>query len=388
MGRASGSRTTIAVDALAVSRKSAGSFTVLLGLMRELMELCDYDFVIYTVCDDVEKKLGECGGRIKYIYAPIWTKVFVLRCLWQQSVLPSLAKKAGCRLLYSASGYPELFTRLPVVSHQQNLWSFTKPQPWWPYRSRIKVFGCRAIARLALKYSRANIFISDYLRKSANEMVPCAQEKNFTVYNAISHDCLSTCISPEVTTLKREFCICVGSFMVHKNYIKLLQAFKIVAEKCPSLDLIIVGSYETNYGRKVQNLYQQLDLQNRVVFRGSLDFNSIINLYHRAKFSINISLLEGFGLPILESMAVGCPVICSKSTAFPEIGDDTVCYCDPQEPDDIAEKMLTLCQDEVFRKKLSELGLERAQKFTWKKSASILLNIFDKVIKEGLSNVS
>jgi len=386
MDRASNGRTRIAVDALAVSRESSGGFTVLLGLMRELMELCDYDFIVYTLCGGVEEELGEYGGRIKYVYAPRWAKKFIFRTLWQQLVLPRLAKKNRCCILYSATGYPELLTRLPVVSHQQNLWSFTKALHWW---SGIKVFLCRLIARLALKYSRANVFISDYLRKSANEMVPYARDKNFTIYNAISHESLAADIPAEDVPLKGDFCISVGSFAPHKNYITLLKAFKIVAEKYPNLSLVIVGDYKTNYGCKVRNLCRQLELQDRVIFRGLLDFGSIINLYRRGEFSINVSLLEGFCLPVLESMAVGCPVICSKSTAFPEIGGEAVCYCDPQKPYDIAEKMLKVHQDETFRKKLSELGLKRAKKFTWRNSASVLLNIFDKVIEgSGLPNVS
>lgn len=367
----------IAVDALAISRRSAGSFTVLLGLMRELPKLSSCKFIIYVLQRDIEQQLGTCNGRFEYVYAPRWAKRLVLRCFWQQLIMPRLAKKAGCRLLYSASGYPELFTLLPVVSHQQNLWCFAKPQRWWTIRNRMKSFLRRQIAKVAIHKSKANVFISDYIRECAGRMVPSTQGKNFTVHNGILYDLLSANTSVEKAASKRDLCISVGSLVVHKNYTTLLQAFKIVARKCANLDIVIVGNYKTDYGRKVRRLCRQLDLQNRVIFRGPLDFDSIIELYGRARFSINVSLLEGFGLPILESMAAGCPVISAASSALPEIGGDAVCYCDPQNLCDVAEKMIKMYQDEALRTKLRKLGLERAKQFIWENSALKLQNVLE-----------
>ena len=86
------------------------------------------------------------------------------------------------------TGYPEIFASLPVISHQQNLWSFAKPQSWWRPKNRAKSFLRRQVAKIALRKSKANIFISDFLRSAANEMVPKTAEKNFTIHNAISSE--------------------------------------------------------------------------------------------------------------------------------------------------------------------------------------------------------
>ena len=373
--------TKIAVDALAISRKSAGSFTVLLGLMRELVGLCDYKFVIYARTKDIEAEMGGFDGRITYVYSPVWTSNFVLRCMWQQLVLPRSAKNVGCDILYSASGFPEPFTSLPVVSHQQNLWSFAEPDVWWPYKARLKTFLRRILAKIALKTSRANVFISDYLRECANRTVPSTEVKNFTVHNAVPYDLSVIVVSPENVAIKGDFCISVGSAAIHKNFTTLLKAFKIVAEKCDNLNLLIAGNHKTAYGETVQNLCRELDLQQRVVFCGPLDFKNIMWLYKKAMFSVNVSLLEGFGLPVLESMASGCPVICSDCMAFSEIGGTAVCYCQPTDPCDIAGKILKMYGNEDLRKRLSELGLERSRKFNWRNSAKVLMEIFEKVSK-------
>ena len=372
---------TIAIDALAISRKSAGSFTVLIGLVRELVNLCDYKFVIYVACSDIEYELGSCKERIDYVYTPSWAKKFLLRLFWQQLILPKLARKSGCKLIYSAAGYPELLASLPVVSHQQNLWSFAKPKQWWTVKNRIKSFLRRRIASSTLRSSDANIFISDYLRDCANNLFPETKDKNFTVHNAVF--CLDGHALKDFKAdwIDKEFCISVGSVIIHKNYEVLLRAFSIINRNCPDLYLIIVGNYNTIYGQRVKDLCQRLRLNSRVIFTGALKLEEILYLYKKAVFSINVSLLEGFGIPVLESLVMASPVICSDIPAFREIASDAAIYCNSRIPEDIAEKAIRFYADENKRRNLATKGLERASKFSWNNSAKKLLVIFDKFLR-------
>ncbi len=379
MNKVTAKKITVGVDALAINHDSAGSFVVLLGLMREFINLCEHSFVIYAVSRDIERSLGNLDGRVSYVYAPPWTRNIVLRIVWEQFVLPRLSIKNGCDILYSASGYPELFTSLPVVSHQQNLWSFAEAQRWWSYRTRVKTFLRRITAGVALRTSGANVFISDYLRECANKAFPGTQYKNFTVHDAISRD-IETASSSAVIQLNEQFCISVGSIAAHKNYTALLEAFEIAERKCGNLKLLIVGKHNTRYGQKVQGLCRKLNLEQRVVFGGSLAHEEVMELYREALFSINVSLMEGFGLPVLESMASGCSVICSRCTGFPEIGGNAVCYCDPTDIDDIAEKIIKLYSDETLRKHLSIIGLAQAKRFDLRESARTLLRVFENVV--------
>lgn len=373
----------IAVDALAVSRKSAGGFTVLHGLLPELAKICDYQFVLYMASDDIEKSLGSLDGRIEYVYAPKWARNAPMRHLWQQFSLPGLIKKANCNLIYSASGYPELFSSLPVISHQQNLWAFERPKEWWPQHNRRKIFFYRQICKLAIRISDANIYISDYLRECAERMVPSTRDKNFTVYNGLTP---SQPCDPEqkddysYNLSGQTFCLCVSTVAPHKNHIRLMEAFKKVSESCDGLNLVVAGSLNSDYGRDVVNLCRQLGLKDRVVFLGSLNYGNILKLYEQALFSVNVSFLEGFGLTILESMAHECPVVCSNTTALPEIGGDAVLYCDPLDISDIADKMARMYIDLDLRRRSKMAGKERSKRFTWEKSAAKLIDIFNRLI--------
>jgi glycosyltransferase involved in cell wall biosynthesis len=371
----------IAVDALAINRRSAGGFTVLQGLLPELVKICDYQFVLYTVSNDIQASLGTLDGRVTYVYPPKWVGSIVTRCFWQQFFFPGLIKDAGCKLLYSATGCPEIFTTIPVVSHQQNLWPFTESQLWWTVKNRAKSFLRRRVAKIALKTSKANIFISDYLRDCANNLFPQTRGKNFTVHNAIPNpkDILSTSIGTE--WIDKDFCVAVGSIVIHKNYENLLKAFKIVSEKFPDLYLVIVGNNTSNYGVRVKNLCKEFKMDNKVFFAGSLKLEQIFYLYKRAVFSINVSLLEGFGLPVLESLAMSCPVVCSDIPAYKEIAADSAIYCDSKKPENIAEKAIQLYADEDQREKMAVRGIEQAAKFSWNDSAEKLLAIFNNILR-------
>ncbi|MFA5553184.1 MAG: glycosyltransferase family 1 protein [Phycisphaerae bacterium] len=365
----------IAVDALAISKDSAGSFVVLVGLIKELIKLSDIDFVLYVTKPDIERTIGG-RERLEYVYAPKWAKIFFGRLLWQQFILPILVKKAGCSLLYSASGYPEIFTKLPVVTHQQNLWSFEPPQQWWSVKNIIKSFLRRQVAKIAILTSDANIFISEYLRDIANLSIPKSAQKNFTVVNAISSKHFNFDNIPKGEYSAKEYCLAVGSLVVHKNYLALIHAFRFVANECPALEMIIVGNFTNKYGNKVRKLCKKLKLDKKVIFTGGIDFEKVISLYHQAKFSVNVSLLEGFGLPVLESMASACPVVCSDIPVFHEIGGESVLYCNPTNAEDIAKKMIYLYKDEKKRKILSMAGLERSKSFSWCQSAVKMIDVF------------
>ena len=102
-------------------------------------------------------------------------------------------------------------------------------------------------------------------------------------------------------------------------------------------------------------------------------------LYSMAQALVFASLYEGFGLPVLEAMACGCPVITSKVTSIPEVGGDSVLYIDPERVDSITDGMEQMLSDRELRTNLSHAGLERAKLFSWSKTAQNICQILEQL---------
>lgn len=362
----------IAVDALAISRESAGSFTVLTGLMKHLPDGINARWLFLVNSEHVEKALREINPEFMFYRAPRKTVSVFHRTAWQYIRLPHILKEKKCDLLYSASGYPHPTSPIPVVSHQQNLWSFSESQSWWDAKTRIKAFLRRMVAGKALRTSVKNIFISEYLKAAADEKFPNFCEKNVVVSNAISSEDIQPRNPDDVN---ENYIISVSSVAPHKNYPALLKSIALVRETIPDIQLKIIGNYTTPYGQNVMRQSHDLGLRSNVGFLGYRPLEDIYSLFQKAKFSINVSLLEGFGLSVLESMAVGCPVICPETTAFPEICGQAALYCDPDNIQDIAEKICKLYNDPVLQTQLSGAGIEQAGKFTWERSAQLFWDV-------------
>ncbi|MFC1809281.1 glycosyltransferase [Candidatus Omnitrophota bacterium] len=112
---------------------------------------------------------------------------------------------------------------------------------------------------------------------------------------------------------------------------------------------------------------------------GFVEENDLYALYQLASLYVYPSLYEGFGLPVLEAQASGCAVVCSKVSSLPEVGGESVQYCDPYSEDDIAQAVIKVLSDEVYRKDLIARGYENIKRFNWDQSARELLGIMREV---------
>jgi len=123
------------------------------------------------------------------------------------------------------------------------------------------------------------------------------------------------------------------------------------------------------------------NLPDNIVFTGYVDDIELVNLYNKASIFIYPSFFEGFGIPPLEAQACGTPVICSNTTSLPEVGKDSVVYCDPYDLKDIREKIELVMNDETLQKELRQKGFENIKRFSWKKSANKMIEIIESMHK-------
>jgi hypothetical protein len=229
-----------------------------------------------------------------------------------------------------------------------------------------------------------SIFVQDRLR--ALYGVPAG--RLFTVYNVIQarlpihHD--------ELTPLPegRPYFFYPANAWLHKNHEVLLLAFRLyrshaLAAGGQPWQLRLTGHDDSRWD-ELKAIAATLDLQNDVIFHGYVDSANMSALWRRAGALVFPSLHEGFGIPLLEAMHHGCPIIASNATSLPEVGGEACLFVEARRPEDLAAAMTRLADDTALRNELSARGRERMKAFSWRlESAKLLDRILD--LAQGVS---
>ncbi len=179
------------------------------------------------------------------------------------------------------------------------------------------------------------------------------------------------------------FFLFVGNFKPHKNLPRLLQAFHQIAEAIPEWHLVVLGKMEGFVTRDAlsRTLLQQLpNIVDRVHFLGEVPYEQLPHFYNLASVFVFPSFYEGFGLPPLEAMACGCPVVASRAASIPEVCQDAALYFSPFDVDEMSQQLLQMAQSPDLRRTLKEKGLKRAQLFTWEKSQTATRAVIESLL--------
>jgi len=305
-----------------------------------------------------------------------WKNIKIKRCgrltgnLWEQIELPFFARSG---LLVNLCNIGPLFHNHQVlVLHDASVYAV--PQAY-SFSFKLKY---RIIMYVLAHASNRLVTVSDFSKHELAQYLHIDSSKITTLPEGCEH-ILS--IEPDDTIIKRTnltkkpFLLAVGSSSPHKN-IPMLEA-AIAAMPEDSIDLVIAGGVFS----KVFNSVQAVESKN-IKHIGYVTDGELRSLYAHATGFIFPSLYEGFGLPPLEAMSCGCPVISSNRSSMPEICGDAVLYFDPNNISEISQAVAQLTKDESLRRSLIQKGYERTRKYTWKSSAVELATIIKKIISD------
>lgn len=180
-------------------------------------------------------------------------------------------------------------------------------------------------------------------------------------------------------SIPSDFLLFVGTLEPRKNLDRLLFAFKEINNRRPSLHLILIGK-KGQAEKKLKEQVEFLGLKDKIHFLGYRSRYELKLFYHLARALVLPSLCEGFGLPILEAMACGLPVLASKSSAMPEVGGEAALYFDPQNIQEMVEAISSFLSNRELSLTLAEKGRRRAQEFSWEKAARMTLEFYYQVV--------
>lgn len=214
--------------------------------------------------------------------------------------------------------------------------------------------------------SRAIIVPSKFVAKDLANYEPFTKNRITVTYEA--SEPASNKNPQKLPKVNKPFILHVGSPFPHKNIDRLIDAFAVLHEKQPSLQLVLGGKKEF-YFRELETKLATNPLRDQIIIPGFVSEEELSWLYKNAEAYVLPSLSEGFGLPGLEAMAYGCPLVSSNATCLPEIYGDAAVYFDPHKASEIASAVLGLLGDPRKRKDLIKRGDQQLKKYSWKRMA-------------------
>lgn len=294
------------------------------------------------------------------------------------TTLPWLMRGAHADV-WHATYVPPPFTSEPYLFTLVCSSMLERPELFPPaVRLRLKVLTERAIAK-----ADQILCISDHIRQVVRERYGVSEDRMVVTHLGVSESfqpfdkAEARQFVRQAYGIERPYFLFSGRWEPRKNIVRILQAFARFKAETKS-DIVMVFSGERTWAaRQADDVIREHGLQDEVVDLGKSPWEELPQLYSGSLALIYPSLWEGFGLPIVEGMAAGTPVVTSNNSSMKEIGGDAALLVEPESVDDIAAAMQALAADPDLRTNLRNRGLERVKDFTWRKTAEKTLQYYE-----------
>lgn len=299
--------------------------------------------------------------------------------LWFERSLPKLLKQLKPDLFLSPDGYLSLSSDIPSlpVIHDINFEHYPKDLPFW-YRKYYRHY----FPKYASKATRIAT-VSDFSKSDIQKQYEIDADKIDVVHNGVSER-FKPLSSSEKGAAKKEFSngkpyfVFVGSIHPRKNIVRMLLAFEHFKNSGNYEHHLVIIGQKKWWTHEMESTLNGMKFKNNVLFKDSVSAEKLAFAVGGAEGMLYVSLFEGFGIPIIEGMKSGVPVITSNVTSMPNVAGNAALQCDPKNEKQIAEQMKRLVHEPTLSNQLIEKGLARANDFSWDKTAELL---WDSVLK-------
>ncbi|MCX8015404.1 MAG: glycosyltransferase family 4 protein [candidate division WOR-3 bacterium] len=315
----------------------------------------------------VKKDLRPSLGRFGHIK----------RWSWLQFRLPDLLRNNQIDILFSTVPEGIISYRFNQVIVVHDLSPLIFPQIY----PRLNKYY-RYYLPLILKRCVQVISVSQFTKQEIIHYYNIDEKKITVIHEGYDVD---VAISNDFENIKKEynldnFIICVASELSpRKNLPYLIKAISPLLKKLNHFSLVIVGKIDMRFFPSLQNLISKENLVGKVVFTNYISKEKLYQLYKAASLSIFSSIYEGFGLPILEAMACGTPVVSFKTSSIPEIAGDAAMLVELGDDAGLISAIEKIINDNEYRQKLVEKGIRRVKDFSWQKAAYDIFHLINKI---------
>ena len=292
---------------------------------------------------------------------------------WSQVRLPVALAGREFDVLHVPGHRVPWITRGRLVTTIHDLVFFTHPETLRPAHRQRLIWYTRQAARRSARL----IAISETTRSGLQEWLDVPAEMIDVVPHGVDHAVFNTTVRPR--PVSRPYILSVGTLQPRKNHVTLIRGFRRLCERRKEpIDLLMAGTRGWMY-EEIEREARQGPFAERIRLLGYAAESELPQLYRSATLVAIPSLYEGFGLPVLEAMACGAPVVASAIAAFREVAGEAAAFVEPTNVEAWSETMRALLDDEPARQRLQEQGLARARQFTWEETARRTLAVYRRV---------
>lgn len=370
----------------ALSARRGGGITYLLNFFYGLGETSDNEFIILT-----SGPLAFSGRKnVSHLRVRWPTTSPILRGIWERIVLPNYLRRIEADILFCPGG---------LITHKtppgcKTVTMFRNMIPFDPVQRRKYGYGLQRLRNVLLNYLMRNsmtradlvIFISNY----ASELIQQKLNGKLKQTVVIPHGLHKRFKTAGLTDIQRsdwlptdDYFLYVSIFDVYKNQLEVVRGFHMLKQfRQTSEKLILVGEHHNRYGQRVKDEICNLGLQDDILLPGAIPYEELPNVYHHAKINIFASECENCPNILIEALGAGKPMLVSNRQPMLEFGRDAVVYFDPTSPDDIAEKMISVIDDQLILDELSKKARELSHSYDWCITAGLTIRAFNQLFRE------
>ena len=306
--------------------------------------------------------------------------------MWEQIALPRAIKELNLDILHCTSNTAPLHCKVPLILTLHDIiFLETRDKTNHSFYQNLGWFYRRLVVPHILKKCKRIITVSEFELNNIVSKLSIPRERMAMIYNGFNEWFKPT--TEEDFTYQKYinqsgYFFFLGNTDPKKNTERTLIAYSKYLEKSDVKRQLLMADLDRFFLNDILNRNNIEHIRKMIVMPGYIVNSDLPNIYNNAFAFLYTSLRESFGIPLLEAMACGTPVITSNTSSMPEIGGPHAILVNPEDPDEIAEMMLRLEIDDDFYRQQEKVGIERAKLFSWKQTAERLLELYKDVYKE------
>lgn len=375
----------IAIDLTSTQKNKTGIGRYMLGILIGLQKIDrENEYYLFAQDDDLDGfGIYAPNFHIVPVRSSILRKTYV-RILWEQFVFPFRVKKTGADVLHCPNYTMPYLSRLispglAVVSTFHDMAYFLHPEYLIGWKRRMFCGYIKQTARSCDKI----VAVSE---NTAKDSLSCSRPKNKDIevtYLGVDEAFFDTpAATPGIRAkykIPDKYILYVGTLEPRKNVAGLIRGYRELPEEIrKEYKLVITGKKGWYYDEIFSTVNSDPELSANVIFTGFVDDEDMIPLMKGASEVGYVSFFEGFGLPVLEAMAAGVPIVTTSGSSLSEVAGDCGYLCDPDSPEDIARAMRAGLNDTENK---VDKALSRAKTFTWKRCGEHTLKAYEDAVK-------